>query len=187
MSTAPPQQVLDWLNRKYPKPRVDPQWLDECYGWLVNDQGLSATGARLQELLDALESQLLQSSLQDSMLPGTGLPTRISLSSNPPTKLTGPPVLVEITSITEIASSAHSLNQTRIARMERMSNGATEEGDGDEEVEGEGPIPKYSRGMLRLELSDGTTTLKAIEYRSIPELTLGITPLGYKVRVGNPT
>ena len=37
--------------------------------------------------------------------------------------------------------------------------------------------------MLRLELSDGATTLRAMEYQRIPELKLGSTPLGYKVRL----
>jgi hypothetical protein len=49
--------------------------------------------------------------------------------------------------------------------------------------EDEGPVPKYSRGMLRLELSDGLTTVEAVEYRSIPQLELGVTPLGYKVHI----
>ena len=83
--------------------------------------------------------------------------------------------------MTEIGVSALSLNQTRQTRMERMAAGEGEEGDGDVDVEGEGPIPKYPRGMLRFELSDGATTLQAIEYRTLPELTLGVTQLGYKV------
>ena len=63
--------------------------------------------------------------------------------------------------------------------------GLVREGEEDPE-EDEGPVPKYPRGMLRLELSDGFTTVEAVEYRSIPQLELGITPLGYKVRVGQP-
>jgi RecQ-mediated genome instability protein 1 len=61
--------------------------------------------------------------------------------------------------------------------------GLVREGVEDAE-EDEGPVPKYPRGMLRLELSDGFTTVEAVEYRSIPQLELGVTPLGYKVCVG---
>lgn len=61
--------------------------------------------------------------------------------------------------------------------------GLAREGDEDAE-EDEGPVPKYPRGMLRLELSDGFTTVEAVEYRSIPQLELGVTPLGYKVCAG---
>lgn len=50
--------------------------------------------------------------------------------------------------------------------------------DGVEEVE---PLPKFPRNTLKVRISDGTHHLDAIEYRSTPELTLGETPLGYKV------
>lgn len=97
--------------------------------------------------------------------------------------LEGLEIRVEIVSIMEIANSAFSLNQTRLAREERMKAGDVDdgEGEGDIEVEGEGPMPRYSRGMLKLQLTDGTTVLPAIEYRLLPNLSLENTPLGYKV------
>ena len=97
--------------------------------------------------------------------------------------LEGLEIRVEVVSIMEIASSAFSLNQTRMAREERMKAGDLndEEGEGDIEVEGEGPMPKYSRGMLKFQLTDGTTVLPAIEYRPLPDLSLENAPLGYKV------
>ena len=49
----------------------------------------------------------------------------------------------------------------------------------------EGPIPNYPHTTLKLQLSDGNVTLPAIEYRAIPELKLGETPLGYKVCIDN--
>lgn len=45
----------------------------------------------------------------------------------------------------------------------------------EEAVEEEGPIPRYPRGTLRLQLSDGSTTLNAFEYRKIPQLVLSET------------
>ena len=47
--------------------------------------------------------------------------------------------------------------------------------------EDDGPIPRYPRSMLQFRISDGSTEIDAIEYRKIPELELGETPLGYKV------
>lgn len=140
------------------------------------------------QFLQDVEAQLLQSDLTDSMLEGTGLPIHITQSDHREanTRLTGPPVLVEIVAITEIASSAYQLDQIRVAREERMRLGQTDDdegGEGDLEIEGEGPMPKYPRGMLRFQLSDGTTTLSAIEYRSLPDLVLGKTKLGFKVSV----
>lgn len=114
------------------------------------------------------------------MLPGTGLPQNVYELDN--TKLQGPPILVEIISITEIGQSAFNLQNVRQARIERADlAGLAEEGDEQDGGEDAGPVPKYPRSMLRFQLSDGATVLEAIEYRRIPELELGVTPLGYKV------
>lgn len=155
--------------------------MNECYEWLITEGGHDPN-TNLQELLDAVEHQILESTFSDSMLPGTGLPTHAAVPTTT-TVLKGLHILVEVISITEIANSAFNLNQTRMAREERMKAGDAddEEGEGDIEVEGEGPMPKYSRGMLKFQLYDGTTTLPAIEYRSFPELSLENTPLGFKV------
>ncbi|KAG6856895.1 hypothetical protein H0H87_012476 [Tephrocybe sp. NHM501043] len=178
-----PQRVSQWVDEQYKRPRVDPQWLNECYNWLVNE-GDHDPDTRFQDLVDAIKYQILESSLSDSMLPGTGLPTHIAHTETK-TVLTGQEIFVEITALTEIGSSAFSLNQTRIAREERIKEGniIDDEGEGDIDVSGEGPMPKYSRSMLRFELTDGTTTVPAIEYRNLPELSLENTPLGFKVFV----
>lgn len=107
----------------------------------------------------------------------------------------GPPVLVEVIAVTDIGHSAFSLQNTRQARLdkadlaglaaqkrERDGQQGVGEGEPQGDEEDEGPIPKYPRGMLRFELSDGHTVIKAIEYRKIPELVLGELELGYKVR-----
>ena len=108
----------------------------------------------------------------------TGFPHELSdISDN---RICETPLLVEITSITEIGHSAFNLYNVRQTRIERVDLAGLAEEEGVESDEG--PIPNYPRQMLKLELSDGTTTAKAIEYRSIPELKLGETPLGFKVR-----
>jgi RecQ-mediated genome instability protein 1 len=102
---------------------------------------------------------------------------------------TGPvPLLVEVRSITDIAQSAFSLLNTHQTRLDRADLGlaqgdANHGGEQQQQVEeDEGPVPRFPRGMLRFELSDGCTTFRAIEFRSLAELELGVTPLGYKVR-----
>jgi len=96
------------------------------------------------------------------------------------------PTLVQIHSIAEIGASAFTLKTTLEQRRDIIS-GATrirrledEEEDATQAAKEKGP-PPYARSMLSLLVSDGRTALRAIEYRRIPELTLGVTPLGTKV------
>jgi len=136
----------------------------------------------MQDLKDKVEEQLLKSDLQRSMLHSTGLDRHISQFMG---VLQGAPTLVQILAITDIGISASQLEQVRVAREERMRYGeGNVEGDedGDLEIEGEGPMPKYPRSQLHFRLSDGLTTFEGTEYRRLPELVLGTTPLGLKVR-----
>ncbi|KAJ7274290.1 hypothetical protein B0H12DRAFT_1319303 [Mycena haematopus] len=177
---ATPPQLVAWLNEQYPSPRVDPEWLDACYAWVTTEHHLDPA-ANMLAIKEHVEAQLLQSDLCDSMSHGTGIP--LALLTAVSGRLQGP-VLVEITALMEVGSSALTLDQVRIAREERFAAGAGldgEENEADLEVDGEGPVPNYPRSMLRFELSDGASTLSAIEYRPLPELTLGVTPLGYKM------
>lgn len=136
---------------------------------------------RMPDIIKEVEDQLLSSNLRDSMLHGTGLPINIPDTKVKESRISGHPVLVEIVSITDVGVSAFNLNKVRMVREERQAAGEEEEGEGDVDVDGEGPIPNYPRGMLSFELSDGAVTLKAMEYKSLPQLRLGATPLGYKV------
>lgn len=178
------RRIQDWIERKYPKPKVDPEWLSACLNWIHTDlniplpNSLPASAPLPQAILNALDDQLLRSDLTDSMLPETGLPLNVAELNDHAIK--GPHVLVEITAITEVGSSAFQLMQVKAAREERGIVGL-DDGEGDGVDEEEGPVQKYPRGMLRFELSDGHTIMQAIEYRSIPQLELGVTPLGYKV------
>ncbi|KAF9073466.1 hypothetical protein BDP27DRAFT_1216074 [Rhodocollybia butyracea] len=175
--------VTNFLKVQYPKPNVDPEWLQACYDWVISEKNLNPV-TDMQQIIQEVENQLLESDLRDSMLHGTGIPHDIADSNTAHCKLTGPPILVQIEAITDVGVSAYSLNKTRLIREERKNAGEEQEGEADGEIEGEGPIPNYSRSMLRLDISDGATRLRAAEYRPIPELTLGGTPLGYKVSGG---
>ena len=192
-------KVTQWLDENFPKPRVDrvstrkiivrngslpsaQEWLDGCCEWLIQDQHIDPVTSFL-EFMDKVQDQLLESDLHDSMLHGTGLDVHIGRFTG---NLRGPPVLVQIIAISEIGISAFQLEQVRAAREERLMSGVgNEEGEeeGDVDVEGEGPMPKYPRSTLRFKLSDGVTTLEAMEYRSLPQISLGPTPLGYKVSI----
>ncbi|KAJ7773414.1 hypothetical protein B0H16DRAFT_148641 [Mycena metata] len=176
----PPPELSAWLNEHYPSPRVDREWLDACYAWVTDEHQLNPA-EHMPAIIEQVESQLLQSDLADSMSHGTGIPLHLLTAESG--TLRGP-VLVEIVALTEVGTSALALDQVRVARAERLAAGAgmgDEENEADLEVDGEGPVPNYPRGMLRFELHDGVSTLSAIEYRRLPELTLGVTPLGYKM------
>ncbi|KAJ4500805.1 hypothetical protein C8R41DRAFT_750976 [Lentinula lateritia] len=180
----PPEAIINWLKHHYPKPHIDPEWLQACYDWIVTEKNMNPV-TDMQKIIQEVEVQLLESDLRDSMLHGTGIPNNVANINTAYSKLTGPPILVQIEAITDVGVSAYSLHKTRLIREERRDAGEEQEGEADGEVEGEGPIPNYTRSMLRLELSDGATTLRAAEYRPIHELTLGHTPLGYKLQIQN--
>ncbi|KIY44051.1 hypothetical protein FISHEDRAFT_26400, partial [Fistulina hepatica ATCC 64428] len=176
-----PEAIKSWIDKTYIKPRVDPEWLRDCYVWLTTEQNLTD----IEVLKENIDIQLMSSDLRDSMRHGTGLPVHIAQETITTTLAPGrsPSVLVQIMSITEIGNSAWNLDQVRFTREERLAGRAAvnENVDDNPEQEDEGPVPKYPRSMLKLELTDGATVLPAIEYGSMPDLELGTTPLGTKV------
>lgn len=108
--------------------------------------------------------------------------------------------LVQIVRIQEVGVSAFSLQTTADARKEALSGatrirsiryrptGGADGDDGDdeeEEVDVDG-VPPYQRSMLLLDVSDGVTTMRAMELRRMGELQLGVTELGCKVRRHGP-
>ncbi|KAG2347786.1 hypothetical protein BDR05DRAFT_875381 [Suillus weaverae] len=177
---AAPANIVKWVNEQYPRPALDPVWLRDCCSWIASSYSISPTD--FPQFSFHVTSQFFQSSLADSTLPNTGLPQNIRTIKR--ACLTGPPCLVEIRAISDIGISAFSLMNVRQNRMDRADLAGLVGEDEEDAEEDEGPVPKYPRGMLRLELSDGLTTVEAVEYRSIPQLELGVTPLGYKVRIG---
>ncbi|KAI0065318.1 hypothetical protein BV25DRAFT_1799030 [Artomyces pyxidatus] len=172
---APPAQLVQWLDLNYPKPKVDPEWLDACYEWVSTNFGLNPA-TDMDKITEHVELQLLQSDLTDSMIHGTGMPHNVA-DVGYHGQLKGP-LLVEITAITDIGQSAFNLKNVRQTRIDREDLAGLAENDGGED---DGPIPRFPRSMLRFQLSDGATIMNAIEYRRLPTLELGETPLGYKV------
>ncbi|KAL5476545.1 hypothetical protein ACEPAI_3224 [Sanghuangporus weigelae] len=172
-----PIQVVRWIKQAYPKPAVNSEWLDACCTWIADEMHLNPA-TQTEAFTAEVENQLLESDLRDSMEPGTGLPRNARAMNNQ--RIQGSPhILVEVTAIMEVGHSAFNLHNVRQARIERadLAGLAQEEGAEDDE----GPIPNYPRTMLRFEISDGTVTMPAIEYRSLPSLKLDETPLGFKL------
>ncbi|KIJ09600.1 hypothetical protein PAXINDRAFT_17306 [Paxillus involutus ATCC 200175] len=100
--------------------------------------------------------------------------------------MTGPAPLVEIRSITDITRSAFGLSNTHHTRLDHADLGLAQpdgnhNGEQQQQDEEDGvPVPRFLRGVLRFELSNGCTTFSDIEFRFLVKLELGITPLGYK-------
>ena len=140
-----------------------------------------------KRVIDAVEEALLDSDLKDSMQQGTGFPEGIATAND--LTVQGSSILVQIVDITEIGHSAFSLMNVRQTRLDQedlagLARQNEEENENQNQAdEDAGPIPKYPRSMLKLKLSDGTVTMPAIEFKRIPGLELGVTPLGCKVIV----
>ena len=146
-----------------------------------------------KDLIHAVNLQLLLSSLDDSCVPNTGLPGPDELDDlHGEILFQKEGCLVMVMSVMEVGHSAFQLQTTMenrkealsgVRRIRRLGNPQADGGEEGEEEDDEDDeaIPPYPRGMLRLELSDGYSTLKAMEYQRINGMTLGETALGSKV------
>ncbi|KAI8980179.1 DUF1767-domain-containing protein [Trametes punicea] len=174
--TPPPFEVVQWLKRTYPRPTVDPEWLEGCYAWIIHELHLRPE-RDMATILKNVNEQLLQSDFTDSMLAGTGFPQDVFSPQD--TVLEGP-VLVEVTEMMEIGHSAYSLLHIYESRAEWRKQAELRAARGERDP-GEKPMPKYPRSMLKFQLSDGASLLPAIEFKRLPDIELGETPLGCKV------
>ncbi|KAG8934232.1 hypothetical protein FRC01_004312 [Tulasnella sp. 417] len=174
-----PRPVIEALKKRYPKPEIHPDWLNACYEWVLEDSGLRPN--QTNEIVAKIENQLLVSDLHDSTVADTGLPESITNGriGKPPN-----PLLVQIVSLTEIGHSAFQLLNVRQTRIDRADLAGLIEAGVEDEEESE-PIPKYPRSTLSLELSDGSRVIKAMEYKRMTDLELGVTPLGCKLMLKN--
>lgn len=142
-------------------------------------------------LTAAWSGQFLASDLADSAIAGTGLPANVAgMKKGRIGARGGGAILCQLTAITDIGHSAFSLRNVRQTRIDKadMAGIAAEGQEEGGEVEDDGEdytIPKYPRSMLRFCLSDGSNSIQAMEYRRIPALQLGETPLGIKVMLAS--
>ncbi|TFK87474.1 hypothetical protein K466DRAFT_490839 [Polyporus arcularius HHB13444] len=171
----PPSAVVQWLKKTYPKPTVDPEWLEGCYTWIQDELQLDPV-RDMAAIIENVNTQLLESDFADSMVAGTGfLPNAL----NAVHAVIDGPILVEVIGIMDIGHSAYSLQQVYDSRIEYRKQAEIRDASGDEDQRK--PMPKYPRSMLQLQLSDGSSVLPGIEFKSLPQFELGETPLGCKV------
>ena len=89
-----PSTLTQWIDANFSRPRVNQVstcqilirntlppspgrvWLDACCEQLTKDQDINPLTS-FAKFVDAIESQLLQSDLHDSMMHGTGLDIRV--------------------------------------------------------------------------------------------------------------
>lgn len=133
---------------------------------------------------ESVHEQYIYSDLGLSTLPpaqGTSIPPETGQQIHDGV-LFSTPTILQIHTVAEIGNSAFQLRTTLEQRRDIISGATHIRRLGDEDVDNDitGP-PPYPRSMLAMDVSDGRTALRAIEYRRIPELVLGEAPLGTKV------
>ncbi|EGG07716.1 uncharacterized protein MELLADRAFT_62483 [Melampsora larici-populina 98AG31] len=179
-----PIPVINWFKSSYPTLNFEQEWLNQCYDYLKNHFELTNS-----QLIKKIETQLLLSDLSSSTSSiNSPLPLTISLTNSLPNLpkqicLSDRGILVQIQSITEIAHSALSLESTYLKRKNHaQGRDRVLDLDDDDTLDRKEPI-RFPRAMLKFELSDGHTSVNAIEYRRIDGLELGETPLGCKLLI----
>ena len=178
-----PAAVSRWVSSVYPTLALNQQWLAECCDYVQE----SFANISPPQLIKKVEEQILLASLSEICDSGA-LPTE-NLSETLHCVIGDKKILVQVVGMTEVGHSAQALKDTHEQRKEEAritaKGGQAERTrvvgnlEGEEEVNGK--TIKFPRAMLSLQLSDGFTTLKAIECKRIPGLSLEETPLGCKV------
>lgn len=172
----------------------DPEWLEGCTEYLM----VRPVSSRLrpvahtrhqahypettpQQLIKKVESQLLLSDLNTSVLPSPRLlPSPLPDHSTTLFPTRPDRVLVQVTAIDEVGHPALGLLETLKEKREfrRVAELGRELKDGEEEV----PPSVYPRGLVTLTLSDGHSECGAFEYRKVEGLGLEEVKVGCKVR-----
>ncbi|WWD02299.1 hypothetical protein V865_000338 [Kwoniella europaea PYCC6329] len=169
------QPIVAFLRRTYPCPEVDPAWVRECV------QALTDAGRQVS--IDEVHTQFLYSDLsQSTLLSRSFPPAQTELHE---IVLFPRPTILQIHHVSEIGHSAFQIQHTMEQRSEVLSGQTLirrmDDEEGNENEVDSGKVPPYPRSMLKLELSDGRRTVKAMEYRRINGLVLGQTSLGCKL------
>lgn len=181
-----PVTVVNWLRSAYPTLRIKDDWLEACCDYLATHfPGLSAA-----QLIKKVEAQILLASLESCCESGP-LPAQDLSETRSMMIASGVrgSILVQVESIFDAGESALSIKNIHEQRKEeariKQRGGNADRAriiDNLDDGEAEKGPPKYPRSMLTLQLSDGFTVMKAIEYKRIPGLSLDETKLGSKVR-----
>jgi hypothetical protein len=194
------QKVIRHIQECYPCPKLSsvrhnplqcPSSSLSCQKWLSGkiEEIVDVTSMPYfdyEHIVHELHESIRNTSLQSIAVPGTGL----TPLTNPPTahgNLEGPLVL-EIVHIIESGVCAFDLEEVRqerarIAHQGRVSTVCNVTGNQLPQERVEQVPPRYPRNRLKLILTDGFIELEAVECEHLPDIVLGETTMGTKVRL----
>ncbi|CAO1638469.1 unnamed protein product [Sympodiomycopsis kandeliae] len=193
-----PPAVRNWLKSQYRDAPIKETWLVET----VRNGSKESNGNSPTALVQYVKHALLNTSLANSLEKGT-LPAGISKSKQ---TVLGGPTLLEIVGKLDIGISAQTqLDVLEARRQARLTIGGLseeahlnadvpvakeqeQEEDTDHMAEFNAteeaaslPATVFPRSTLQLKLSDGFTTITAIEHKKISSLSMTDPPMGAKI------
>ncbi|TEB22833.1 hypothetical protein FA13DRAFT_1798541 [Coprinellus micaceus] len=164
-------KVIRHFQSIYTCPMVSWEWTSKRIEDIMEETNMPYFD--YDHIVPRIHEEILNVSLKDIATPETGLTPFI----NSPTAygtIEGPLVL-EIVHITEIGLRRR-ISAIRPATRERKSQPIQQSVQA---------LPDYTRERLKLVLSDGFIELEAIECGRLPDIVLGETPMGTKIRLEN--
>ncbi|KIJ12144.1 hypothetical protein PAXINDRAFT_83435, partial [Paxillus involutus ATCC 200175] len=165
-----PETRFPLNTQNYPKPTIDPKWLSDCCQWISSEHNI----CHFHRFIEHVGLQLLRSNLGDSVVPGSGTTQAHEGRAGWP-RINGDPLRDHAVKTNDRTRTPHrdSIGPSQ-ASCNLLSDSRIHTTPG--------PVPRFPRGVLMFELSNGCTTFRNIEFRSLAKLGSGITPSGYKVR-----
>ncbi|KAL1246206.1 RecQ-mediated genome instability protein [Trichinella spiralis] len=148
-----------------------PEWISECLDYLSDELGNDRPSD--DEVVDLVYKQWLFSDLREFSL-------QIFPHNSANTVLNGN-YCVQINSLLDVSRSFYSQYQSFTGKLELDDSENDDENRSNEKTDKD----RKNCRMIVLELTDGITTLRAMEYHPIPQLELNLMP-GCKVRLTGP-
>ncbi|KRZ93951.1 RecQ-mediated genome instability protein 1 [Trichinella sp. T8] len=148
-----------------------PEWIGECLDYLSDELGNDHPSD--DEVVDLVYKQWLFSDLREFSL-------QIFPHNSANTVLNGN-YCVQINSLLDVSRSFYSQYQSFTGKLELDDSENDDENRSNEKTDKD----RKNCRMIVLELTDGITTLRAMEYHPIPQLELNLMP-GCKVRLTGP-
>ncbi|KRX46777.1 RecQ-mediated genome instability protein 1 [Trichinella murrelli] len=148
-----------------------PEWIGECLDYLSDELGNDRPSD--DEVVDLVYKQWLFSDLREFSL-------QIFPHNSANTVLNGN-YCVQINSLLDVSRSFYSQYQSFTGKLELDDSENDDENRSNEKTDKD----RKNCRMIVLELTDGITTLRAMEYHPIPQLELNLMP-GCKVRLTGP-
>lgn len=144
-------------------------WLENCINWCRQEIGSRQYTS--EELYSKVHEQWLLLDLRDVELPQ--LPTNAAKAKK---MILNKTLFLQLMSVLDISKSKFTQLQT-LKNLNPLTRGIDDDSN-EEDKPG-------AKRMLQLTLTDGVEEIKAIEYRTIPELNINLTP-GAKIKLIHP-